>query len=97
MQAINSTKNNDKIMWWTHFSNVNQTKFFAFCNMMKHDNGMLKSNTLKSIIYRIWSTNKNSSKHDVFSIYTQNLEELSLLSKIFILLMIKKIELSKWS
>ena len=51
-----------------YVSNINQTAFFTLCNIMKHNNGILRTSTIKNIIFPLWPTNKNLTKHDVSNI-----------------------------
>ena len=47
-----------------HVKNMNEMTFFTLCNVMKHNNGVLNCDTIKSIVSPIWPTNKNMSKNE---------------------------------
>ena len=50
-----------------YIKNVSENAIFILCNMLKHNNGRLKSVTIKNILQPIWPINKNISKHDIFN------------------------------
>jgi hypothetical protein len=52
----------------SYIKNMNDMALFTLCNVMKHNNGILKTETIKSIVSPIWPSNKNITKSDVFNI-----------------------------
>ena len=51
-----------------YIKNISENALFILCNMLKHNNGRLKSITIKNILQPIWPINKNISKHDIFNV-----------------------------
>ena len=52
----------------SYIKNMNDMAFFTLCNVMKHNNGTLNTETIKSIVSPIWPSNKNITNSDVFNV-----------------------------